>query len=51
MNSTIPLSFFDSLGICDFWSKLDWKRCEKYINHIPKVLPIVVERGGKASGH
>lgn len=38
-------------GIHDFWNTVTHEKCTRYINHIPKVLPIVVEREGKASGH
>ena len=34
-----------------FWSTVDHIKCTKYIDHIQKVLPIIVERGGKESGH
>ena len=38
-------------GIKSFWDTVDKAKCNRYINHINKVLPIVIERGGKASGH
>ena len=38
-------------GIKQFWEDFTVKKCIKYIDHIQKVLPIVVKRGGKASGH
>ena len=38
-------------GICEFWKTVDWQKCERYINHIQKVIPMVIERNGKASGH
>ena len=39
-------------GIVKFWTqKVDVEKCNRYINHIPKVLPIIVERDGRASGH
>ena len=39
-------------GIARFWrEKLNPAKCVRYIGHIQKVLPIVVERQGRASGH
>ena len=38
-------------GIVSFWKTVDWMKCTKYINHLHKVLPIVVQREGKPSGH
>ena len=39
-------------GIARFWSeRVDAEKCSTYIRHLQKVLPIVVERQGKASGH
>ena len=38
-------------GIKEFWSKVTPEKCTRYINHLQKVIPIVVERQGKASGH
>jgi len=39
-------------GIGKFWSKrVDAEKCATHIRHLQKVLPIVVERQGKASGH
>ena len=37
-------------GIQDFWLTVTPEKCRKYIGHIQRVLPVVVERGGKASG-
>lgn len=37
--------------ISDFWSMVEYHKCTKYINHLQNVLPMVVERQGKASGH
>ena len=38
-------------GIARFWEeKVDAVKCAKYIGHLQSVLPIVVERQGKASG-
>ena len=38
-------------GIKTFWRSVDVGKCNIYIDHISKVLPIVVERNGRASGH
>ena len=39
-------------GISRFWEeRVDVEKCTKYIGHLQKVLPIVVAREGKASGH
>ena len=39
-------------GIARFWSeRVDAEKCSTYIRHLQKVLPVVVERQGKASGH
>ena len=38
-------------GIKTFWKTLTPKVCRKYINHIKKVIPIIIQRQGEASGH
>ena len=38
-------------GIKEFWRTLYYERCTKYVDHIHKVLPVIVEREGKASVH
>ena len=39
-------------GIAGFCSgRVDAEKCSTYIRHLQKVLPIVVVRQGKASGH
>ena len=39
-------------GIQDYWSnRLTQQKCQKYIRHLRKVLPAVVEREGRASGY
>ena len=38
-------------GITEFWTKLTPERCTRYINHIQKVLPVVLEKRGCATGH
>lgn len=38
-------------GIAEFWKTVVTpEKCRKYIGHIQRVLPVVVERNGKASG-
>ena len=38
-------------GILEFWRTVDWQKCVQHIDHIQKVIPIIIEREGKASGH
>ena len=38
-------------GICAFWSTVDVAKCCKYINHLRKVLPKVIELEGAATGY
>lgn len=39
-------------GISNFWTeRVTPEKCRKYISHLQKVVPIVIERQGKASGH
>ena len=38
-------------GIREYWSKLSVETCVKYIGHLRKVIPAVVEADGKASGY
>ena len=39
-------------GICSFWREVPTpEMCTKYINHIQKVIPVVIERNGCASGY
>ena len=37
-------------GISEFWVRVTPEKCCKYIDHLQRVLPVVVERNGKASG-
>ena len=38
-------------GITQFWAQaMTVEKCKRYINHVKKVLPIVVKHGGRASG-
>ena len=36
-------------GIKSFLDTVGTAKCNRYINHINKLLPIVIERGGRAS--
>ena len=38
-------------GITEFWSNLTVVKCTKYINHLKKVLPKVIELNGAATGY
>ena len=38
-------------GICVFWRSLTPEICRRYINHLNKVIPAVVEKNGDASGY
>ena len=38
-------------GIKQFWESVTIGKCNIYIDHLNKVLPVVLERGGKATGH
>ena len=38
-------------GIREFWSKLTPEACQRYIFHMFKVVPKVIERHGMASGY
>lgn len=38
-------------GISDFWQKVDRAKCQKYIGHLRKVIPKVIELQGAASGY
>ena len=37
--------------IHEFWATVTPQKCRKYIRHIQKVMPIVVEKNGAASGY
>ena len=40
------------VGICTFWStRVTPEKCQRYIGHLQKVLPEVIRREGRASGH
>ena len=38
-------------GIHSFWDTVTPEKCQRYISHLRKVLPALVERKGKASGY
>lgn len=38
-------------GIKDFWKKLTPAKCAKYIQHMQKVIPVVIEKQGGPSGY
>ena len=37
-------------GIIRFWDTVDIEKCRKYIGHLKKVLPKIIEVGGEATG-
>ena len=38
-------------GITQFWATVDIYKCCRYIRHLRKVLPKVIEKGGDATGY
>ena len=38
-------------GIQQFWSTVDQAKCNKYIGHLRKVIPRVIELQGAATGY
>jgi hypothetical protein len=38
-------------GIKSFWESVDIVKCRKYINHLKKVVPKVIELEGNATGY
>lgn len=38
-------------GIIQFWTTVDVHKCCRYINHLKKVLPKVIEMNGDATGY
>ena len=38
-------------GIRKFWQSVDVAKCSKYINHLYKVMPKVIEVDGQATGY
>lgn len=37
-------------GILEFWSRVDVAKCRKYIGHLQKVIPAVIDNKGNATG-
>ena len=38
-------------GIHEFWATVDVQKCQKYIRHLRKVVPRVIELNGDATGY
>ena len=38
-------------GILQFWATVDFIKCRKYIRHLDKVVPKVIELNGDATGY
>ena len=38
-------------GINQFWATVDTRKCCRYIEHLRKVLPKVIEKRGEATGY
>ena len=38
-------------GILEFWKTVDVQKCQKYIRHLRKVVPKVIELNGAATGY
>ena len=38
-------------GITEFWGSVSGEKCRKYIRHLNKVIPRVIELGGAATGY
>ena len=38
-------------GIRQFWSTVTVAKCEKYIGHLNKVIPAVIEKEGNATDY
>ena len=38
-------------GIVQFWKTIDIAKCRRYINHLVKVIPRVIEVNGEATGY
>ena len=39
------------LGIQQFWATVDAQKCQKYIGHLRKVVPKIIELNGLATGY
>ena len=38
-------------GITTFWATVNEHKCSKYIGHLKKVIPKVIEQGGGPTGY
>ena len=38
-------------GIQTFWDTVTAEKCRRYIGHLQKVIPVVIQRQGRASGY
>ena len=38
-------------GIVEFWGSVSGEKCRKYIRHLNKVIPRIIELGGAATGY
>lgn len=38
-------------GIIHFWKSVSVRKCERYIGHLQKVIPRIIEVNGHASGY
>ena len=38
-------------GINRFWDTVDVPKCKKYISHLKKVIPKVIEENGEPTGY
>ena len=38
-------------GISTFWDTVDVRKCHRYIGHLNKVLPKIIEKSGDATGY
>ena len=38
-------------GIVEFWGSVSGEKCRKYIRHLDKVIPCIIELGGAATGY
>ena len=38
-------------GVAQFWESVSGEKCRKYIRHLQKVIPHVIELGGAATGY
>ena len=38
-------------GMCDFWATINATKCRKYIGHLRKVFPGIIDLDGAATGY